>query len=47
MHGVLDVGTAGIWEIVGTPVEASLRDNKFYVVKVFYDSQDNVVKMEL
>lgn len=47
MHGVLDVSTFGLWEVVGTPVEVCLDDEKFYVVKVFYDSQENVSKMEL
>lgn len=47
MHGVLDVSTFGLWEVVGTPVEVCLGDEKFYVVKVFYDLHENVSKMEL
>lgn len=30
MHGVLDVATAGMWEVVGTPMEAT--KNKHYMV---------------
>ena len=47
MHGVLDVSTLGVWEVIGTPVEVCMTDNTFYAIKVFYDAQDNVVKMEL
>lgn len=47
MHGVLDVSTFGLWEVVGTPVEVCMIDKKFYVIKVFYDLQGNVNKMEL
>jgi hypothetical protein len=47
MHGVLDVSTLGLWEVVGTPVEACLNDQKCYSVRVFYDFNENVTKMEL
>lgn len=46
MHGVLDVSTCGIWEVVGTPMEACMHDDRFYVMRVYYDCQDNVTKME-
>jgi hypothetical protein len=47
MHGVLDVSTFGMWEVIGTPVESCLSDDKFYVVKVYYDLNENVNRMEL
>lgn len=47
MHGVLDVSTFGLWEVIGTPVEASLREDKFYTIRIFYDIHENVTKMEL
>lgn len=47
MHGVLDVSTFGLWEVVGTPVEVCMTDDKSFVMKVFYDAQENITKMEL
>jgi len=47
MHGVLDVGTVGLWEVVGTPVEVCLKDDKSYAIRVLYDAHDNVIRMEL
>lgn len=47
MHGVLDISTFGLWEVIGTPVEVCLNDEKFYAIKVFYDPQEQVNKMEL
>ncbi len=47
MHGALDVSTCGLWEVIGTPVEACLDEDKFYVMKVFYDAYDNITKIEL
>jgi hypothetical protein len=36
-HGVADVATFGLWEVVGTPVEGSLSNNTgFITVKAFY-----------
>ena len=47
MHGMLDVGTLGLWEVVGTPVEACMLDNDYYTVKIYYDCMENIIKMEL
>ena len=47
MHGVLDVSTLGLWEVLGTPVEACMSENKCFVVKVYYDEQEFVKKIEL
>lgn len=47
MHGVLDVSTCGLWEVVGTPIEACSDQKEYYSLKVFYDDRDNVKKIEL
>lgn len=47
MHGVLDVGTCGLWEVVGTPIEACVDENKYFSIKVYYDENENVNKIEL
>jgi hypothetical protein len=47
MHGVLDVGTCGLWEVLGTPIEACVDENKYFTIKVYYDGNENVTKVEL
>jgi hypothetical protein len=47
MHGVLDVSTCGLWEVVGTPIEACLDDKKYFSLRVYYDQYENATKMEL
>lgn len=42
-HGVMDVFTLGLWEVVGTPVEATVGE-KFTVV-VEYDENDKVTQV--
>lgn len=42
-HGVMDVLTLGIWEIVGTPIEAVQGDK--YEATVTYDEQDRVANV--
>ena len=46
MHGALDVCTCGVWEVVGTPIEAC-DQKEFYCVKVFYDESEVIKKIEL
>ena len=41
-HGVMDVATLGLWEVVGTPSEGMSQDNEI-MVKVTYDS-NNIVQ---
>ena len=41
-HGVMDVATLGLWEVVGTPTESMAQDNEI-TIKVIYNS-DNTVK---
>ena len=40
-HGAADVMTFGLWEVVGTPVEA-VADGTKVKVEVFYDARDRV-----
>lgn len=40
-HGVADVFTLGLWEVVGTPAEATLSGTEI-AVKVTYDSSEKV-----
>ena len=44
MHGLLDVATLGIWEVAGTPIEGSKRKKEFYIYKIEYDNDGNVLK---
>ncbi len=49
-HGVLDVCTLGLWEIIGTPVEGAISNNRrFIVVQATYASPDSetIEKMEI
>ena len=47
MHGVLDVSTCGLWEVVGTPIEACVNDERYFTIRVFYDPYGNATKVEL
>ncbi|MCX6812994.1 MAG: hypothetical protein NTV77_00660 [Candidatus Azambacteria bacterium] len=44
VHGVLDVFTLGLWEIVGTPIEGAASGTKVRI-KVFY-KEGRVLKFE-
>ena len=46
MHGVLDLATLGLWEIVGTPVEMSKEGKKGIPVRVFYTEDGKTKTME-
>lgn len=46
MHGLLDVSTGFAWELVGTPIEAILNEEKFITVKVTYNPEDVILKAE-
>ena len=47
MHGVLDVSTLGIWEVVGTPIEAHADQKQYYCIRVYYDECEVIKKVEL
>ncbi len=44
MHGVLDVGTLGLWEVAGTPIEAVKGKKTGYVINVKYAEDGNSIK---
>ena len=46
-HGVLDVFTLGIWEVVGTPVEGHMTKKSSTPIRVYYDENENITKIEL
>lgn len=41
VHGVADVFTLGLWEVVGTPAEA-IFSGKEMAIKITYDANDKV-----
>lgn len=43
-HGVADVMTFGLWEVVGTPIEG-LANGEINQVEVHYDRNDKVAKV--
>jgi hypothetical protein len=43
-HGVADVFTLGLWEVVGTPTESALNGDKL-MYEVTYDANDRVEKV--
>lgn len=47
MHGCLDVCTWGLWEVAGTTIEGYQNQPEFYTVKITYDNQECVKRMEL
>jgi hypothetical protein len=47
MHGVLDVSTCGLWEVVGTPIEACSNPKKYYIIRVYYDCNEVIQRVEL
>lgn len=44
IHGVADIATLGLWEVVGTPIEAA-RSGQKMAVKVSYDESNLVEKV--
>ncbi len=46
-HGVLSVGTLGVWNVVGTPIEGLLSSDEFIVFRVFYDTNEKAKKVEI
>jgi len=47
MHGLLDLSTAFIWELAGTPIESALDEKKYFSVKVTFDKDEQIKKIEL
>ena len=46
MHGILDVSTLGLWEVVGTPIE-SFDTKEYFTIKVYYSCNESIQKVEL
>jgi len=44
-HGVMDVLTLGLWEVVGTPIEAMNQGDKVKVM-VLYDKDGNALEIQ-
>lgn len=42
-HGVLDVATLGLWEIVGTPLEGALDKTRYYGLKVAFAADGETI----
>ncbi len=47
LQGVLTVGTLGIWNVVGVPMEGMISSNEYIVFRVTYDSQGGMKKAEI
>jgi hypothetical protein len=46
-HGVLSLGTLGVWNVVGTPIEGLMSSDEFIVFRVFYDNKEKAKKVEI
>ena len=47
MHGVLDVGTFGVWEVAGTPIEGAANKNKYVILTAKFDRDGKVMQSTL
>ncbi len=47
MHGLLDLSTVFLWELAGTPIESALSQEKHYSVKVTFDENEKIQRIEL
>lgn len=47
MHGILDISTCGVWEVVGTPIEGTMYKPEYFTVKISYDESGSVLRKEL
>jgi len=41
------LNTLFLWEIIGTPIEGSLNKKEFFSIKVYYDQDEAVQKVEI
>ena len=44
-HGAMDVLTLGLWEVVGTPIEAGAAKENAHSIMVVYDAEERVVSI--
>ncbi len=47
MHGLLDVWTLGIWEVIGTPMEGYMNQSEYFTIRVTYDANDFATRVEI
>jgi hypothetical protein len=47
IHGLLDVGTLGIWEVVGTPIEGFCKHSEYYTLRVTFDEKNIATRVEI
>ena len=47
IQGVLTVGTLGIWNVVGVPMEGMISSSEYIVFRVTYDAQGKASKAEI
>lgn len=45
-HGVMDVLTLGVWEVIGTPIEAVAGGEEHDRFVIYYDEEDKIEKVE-
>ena len=45
-HGTMDVLTLGLWEVIGTPIEA-VADGQEVTIEVVYDKKDKVDQVKV
>ncbi len=46
LHGVFDVFTLGLWEIIGTPVEQHMGKKVYVPVRIYYGENAEINKVE-
>lgn len=47
MHALLDVSSAGIWEVVGTPLEGYYNQSDYFTLRVTYNESDIATRVEI
>ena len=45
-HGVMDVLTLGLWEVIGTPIEAIAGGEEHVRYVLYYDQEDKIETVE-
>lgn len=46
LHGLFDVMTIGLWEIIGTPVEQHMGEKVYVPVRIYYGENSEINKVE-
>ncbi len=45
-HGIMDVLTLGVWEVIGTPIEAVAGGEEHDRYTIYYDGDDKIEKVD-